>query len=89
MPRPYGPNNDDRQPVSAEAASDEFAEAREQRYPAIVRFWRSHWEELTPFLAFPPEVRHTLGGRPRPRPCLAGEDLWRLLRRSPGVGVLS
>ena len=28
-----------------------------QRYPAIIRLWRSAWEQFTPFLAFPPEIR--------------------------------
>ncbi len=32
----------------------------EDRYPAIVRLWRAHWEQFTPFLAFPPEVRRVI-----------------------------
>jgi transposase-like protein len=32
----------------------------EQRYPAIIRLWRAHWAEFTPFLAFPPEVRRVI-----------------------------
>ncbi|MEU4173410.1 transposase [Streptomyces sp. NPDC026665] len=28
-----------------------------QRYPAIVRTWRSAWPEFTPHLAFPPAIR--------------------------------
>jgi putative transposase len=31
-----------------------------QRYPAIIRLWRSAWEQFTPFLAFPPEVRRVI-----------------------------
>jgi hypothetical protein len=31
-----------------------------QRYPAIVRLWRNHWNEFTPFLAFPPDVRRVV-----------------------------
>lgn len=31
-----------------------------QRYPAIPRSWRSAWEEFTPFLAYPPEIRKVL-----------------------------
>jgi putative transposase len=43
--------------AAAAAALEAFAEQREQRCPAIVRLWRAHWAEFTPFLAFPPEVR--------------------------------
>jgi transposase-like protein len=42
---------------SAAAALENFGAAWEDRYPAIVKLWRAHWGELTPFLAFPPEVR--------------------------------
>ena len=27
------------------------------RYPGIVKVWRSAWEQFTPFLRFPPEIR--------------------------------
>ena len=30
------------------------------RYPAIIKLWRAHWAEFTPFLAFPPEVRKVI-----------------------------
>jgi hypothetical protein len=43
--------------AAAAAAPENFAAAWEQRYPAIVKVWRAHWAEFTPFLAFPPEVR--------------------------------
>lgn len=46
--------------AAAAAALEAFAEAWEQRYPAIVRLWRAHWSEFTPFLAFPPEVRRVV-----------------------------
>jgi transposase-like protein len=46
--------------AAAAAALDDFAAARGDRYPAIVKAWRSHWAELTPFLAFPPEVRRVI-----------------------------
>lgn len=46
--------------TAAEAALEAFAEAWQQRYPAIVRLWRAHWSEFTPFLAFPPEVRRVV-----------------------------
>ena len=34
-----------------------FEQAWGGRYPAIIRLWRSCWEQFTPFLAFPPEIR--------------------------------
>jgi transposase-like protein len=46
--------------TAAEAALEACAEAWEQRYPAIVRLWRAHWSEFTPFLAFPPQVRRVV-----------------------------
>jgi len=45
---------------AAAAALEEFAAAWQDRYPAIVKLWRSHWEQFTPFLAFPPEVRRVI-----------------------------
>ncbi|WUW67919.1 transposase (plasmid) [Streptomyces sp. NBC_01455] len=40
------------------AALDSFeASDLGQRYPAIVRTWRSAWPEFTPYLAFPPAIR--------------------------------
>jgi transposase-like protein len=42
------------------AALEVFAQARQQRYPAIVRLWRAHWAEFTPFLGFPPQVRRVI-----------------------------
>src|SRR5215470_12362278 len=42
---------------AAAAALDAFAATWGDRYPAIVKLWRAHWEQFTPFLAFPPEVR--------------------------------
>ena len=46
--------------VAAEAGLEAFEQHWGQRYPAIVRLWRSHWAEFTPFLAFPPEVRRVV-----------------------------
>lgn len=46
--------------AAAAAALEAFAEQWEARYPAIVRLWRAHWAEFTPFLAFPPEVRRAI-----------------------------
>jgi putative transposase len=31
-----------------------------RRYPAIVRTWRAAWDEFTPFLAYPQEIRRVL-----------------------------
>jgi putative transposase len=45
---------------AAAAALDDFAAAWGDRYPAIVKVWRAHWAEFTPFLAFPPEVRRVI-----------------------------
>ena len=46
--------------AAAAAALEDFAAAWGDRYPAIVRLWRAHWAEFTPFLAFPPEVRRVI-----------------------------
>jgi putative transposase len=46
--------------AAAAAALEAFAGQWESRYPAIVRLWRAHWSEFTPFLAFPPEVRRVI-----------------------------
>jgi transposase-like protein len=46
--------------TSAAAALEDFAAAWGERYPAIVKVWRAHWSEFTPFLAFPPEVRRVI-----------------------------
>ena len=46
--------------TAAAAALDAFTAAWQQRCPAIVRLWRAHWAEFTPFPAFPPEVRKVI-----------------------------
>jgi putative transposase len=46
--------------AAAAAALEAFAAAWETRYPAIIRLWRAHWAEFTPFLAFPPDVRRVI-----------------------------
>jgi putative transposase len=43
--------------AAAEQRFTEFEAAWGERYPAIIRLWRSCWEQFTPFLAFPPEIR--------------------------------
>jgi transposase-like protein len=46
--------------IAAEAGLEAFEQHWGQRYPAIVRLWRSHWVEFVPFLAFPPDVRRVV-----------------------------
>ena len=46
--------------ATAEEASrllDEFAEKWDQTHPTISQVWRRNWERITPFFAFPPEIR--------------------------------
>ena len=46
--------------VNAETAAEALDELEEQwgnRYPGVIRIWRQAWEEFTPFLRFPPELR--------------------------------
>jgi len=48
------------QAASREAAAealDEFEDQYGTKYPAIVKLWRDAWEEFTPFLDYPPEIR--------------------------------
>jgi putative transposase len=42
---------------AAEARWLEFAEAWGERYPAIIGLWERSWEQFTPFLDFPAELR--------------------------------
>src|SRR5262249_21245001 len=46
--------------AAAAAALQVFEDRWGGRYPAIVKLWRAHWEQFTPFLAFPPEVRRVI-----------------------------
>jgi transposase-like protein len=43
--------------TAALAAMDDFELTWGDRYPGIVRLWRTAWERFTPFLAFPAEIR--------------------------------
>jgi putative transposase len=45
---------------AAWAALKDFEAARGQRYPGIPRMWRDAWEQVIPFLAFPPETRKVM-----------------------------
>jgi len=42
---------------AAAEAMDDFELTWGDRYPGIVKVWRSAWEQFTPFLRFPPEIR--------------------------------
>lgn len=42
---------------AAADAMDTFELEWGDRYPGIVKVWRSAWEQFTPFLRFPPEIR--------------------------------
>ena len=49
--------------VDADAAQDaleRFDEEWGQRFPVITKAWLDAWEHVTPFLAFPPEVRRVI-----------------------------
>jgi putative transposase len=41
-------------------AIEEFAAAWDARYPMIARSWRANWSELSPFFAFPEEIRRAI-----------------------------
>ena len=43
--------------AAAEQRFAEFEQAWGSQYPAIIRLWKTSWEQFTPFLAFPPEIR--------------------------------
>lgn len=42
---------------AALAELDAFERVHGEHYPMIVRSWRANWERITPFLAFPEDVR--------------------------------
>lgn len=43
--------------AAAEAVFAEFCDEWEEMYPAMIRLWRTSWEQFVPFLDFPPELR--------------------------------
>lgn len=45
--------------AAAEALED-FDKEWGQRYPMIVQSWRTNWERVTPFLAFPADIRKVI-----------------------------
>lgn len=42
---------------AAEIVFGDFCAEWEEKYPAMIRLWRNSWEQFTPFLAYPPELR--------------------------------
>lgn len=42
------------------SALDSFAEKYDARFPTISRSWRNRWEQVTPFFAYPPEIRKVI-----------------------------
>ena len=47
---------------AAQAALEAFDEKWGKRFPVITQAWLNSWEHVTPFLAFPPEVRRVIYG---------------------------
>ena len=45
---------------AAETRFEAFAADWEQTYPAMIRNWRQSWDEFTPFLEFPAELRRVV-----------------------------
>jgi putative transposase len=45
---------------AAHQALEAFDEKWGKRFPVITQAWLEHWEYVTPFLAFPPEVRRVI-----------------------------
>lgn len=46
--------------AAAEARFAQFESDWGGKYPVIIKLWRSAWEQFTPFLAFPAEVRRVV-----------------------------
>jgi len=45
---------------AAEAVLEAFAAKWDSRFPSISRSWRSNWQNVIPFFAFPPEIRKVI-----------------------------
>jgi len=43
-----------------------FAEKWDKQYLSISKSWHSHWVNIIPFLAFPPEIRKFIGNPKQP-----------------------
>lgn len=46
--------------VAAEGALEEFDKRWGRQYPSVAASWRKRWEEIVPFLDFPPEIRKAI-----------------------------
>ena len=46
--------------AAAEAALEAFEAGIGARYPAIGQIWRRQWEQFTPFLDYPPDIRKVI-----------------------------
>ena len=44
----------------AENALTDFAEKWDQQYPRISRLWLNNWENITPFFAYPEDIRRVI-----------------------------
>lgn len=44
----------------AEMALTAFAEKWDKQFPTISQIWLRHWENITPFFAYPPEIRKVI-----------------------------
>ncbi|MGZ6589699.1 MAG: transposase [Solirubrobacteraceae bacterium] len=45
---------------TASRCSATRSEKWDERYPTISQSWREHWEQITPFLAYPQAVRRVI-----------------------------
>jgi len=45
---------------AAETALDDFEAKWRAQYPTVAPAWRARWEEVAPFLDFPPEIRRAI-----------------------------
>lgn len=41
-------------------ALDQFAQTWDDKYPQISKSWRTHWENLNTFFAYPAEIRKAI-----------------------------
>ena len=49
-----------RRPRRRRCALDEFAAKWDESHPTISQVWRRNWERITPFFAFPAEIRKVI-----------------------------
>jgi transposase-like protein len=49
-----------RRHASLPETHDEFAVKWDQAYPTISQMWRRNWEHLTPFFAYPADIRKVI-----------------------------